>query len=123
MIYFYLVSNYKKLLLAQLGRLDQKEVTVMKKYEIMYIIRPNIEEEAKKTVIERFNTILSDNGAETVEAKEWGKRRLAYEINDFRDGYYVLVKTESNAAAIQEFDRLAKISEDIIRHMATKVEA
>ena len=106
-----------------MGRLDQKEVTVMRKYEIMYIIRPNIEEEAKKALVERFNTILSENGAETVEAKEWGKRRLAYEINDFRDGYYVLVKTESEAAAIQEFDRLAKISEDIIRHMATRVEA
>ena len=56
----------------------------------------------------------------SVEAKEWGKRRLAYEINDFRDGYYVLVKTESEATAIQEFDRLAKISEDIIRHMVIK---
>lgn len=95
----------------------------MRKYEIMYIIRPNIEEEAKKALVERFNTILTENGAETAEAKEWGKRRLAYEINDFRDGYYVLVKTEAEAAAIQEFDRLAKISEDIIRHMATKVEA
>ena len=95
----------------------------MRKYEIMYIIRPNIEEDAKKALVERFNTILSENGAETVDTKEWGKRRLAYEINDFRDGYYVLVKTESDSAAIQEFDRLAKISEDIIRHMATRVEA
>jgi small subunit ribosomal protein S6 len=95
----------------------------MRKYEIMYIIRPNIEEEAKKALVERFNTILTDNGAETADSKEWGKRRLAYEINDFRDGYYVLVKTTSEATAIQEFDRLAKISEDIIRHMATKVEA
>ncbi|WP_110928052.1 30S ribosomal protein S6 [Bacillus massiliglaciei] len=95
----------------------------MKKYEIMYIIRPNIEEEAKKALVERFNTILTDNGAESLEAKEWGKRRLAYEINDFRDGYYMLLKVESEAAAIQEFDRLAKINEDIIRHMATKIEA
>lgn len=104
-----------------MGRLDQKEVTVMRKYEIMYIIRPNIEEEAKKALVERFNTILSDNGAE-VEAKEWGKRRLAYEINDFRDGYYMLLKVNAESAAILEFDRLAKISEDIIRHMATREE-
>jgi small subunit ribosomal protein S6 len=94
----------------------------MRKYEIMYIIRPNIEEEAKKALVERFNTILTDNGAELTEAKEWGKRRLAYEINDFRDGYYMLLKVNAEAAAIQEFDRLAKISEDIIRHMATKEE-
>lgn len=110
------------MLLAQLGRLDQKEVNVMRAYEIMYIIRPNIEDEAKKALVERFNTILTDNGAELTEAKEWGKRRLAYEINDFRDGYYQLVKVNSDAAAVEEFSRLAKISEDIIRHMVTKDE-
>ena len=49
----------------------------MRKYEIMYIIRPNIEEEAKKALIERFDGILTDNGAEVVESKEWGKRRLS----------------------------------------------
>ncbi|MGG7621789.1 30S ribosomal protein S6 [Robertmurraya sp. GLU-23] len=94
----------------------------MRAYEIMYIIRPNIEDEAKKALVERFNTILTDNGAELTESKEWGKRRLAYEINDFRDGYYQLVKVNSNAAAVEEFSRLAKISEDIIRHMVTKDE-
>ena len=95
----------------------------MRKYEIMYIIRPNIEDEAKKALVERFNGILADNGAEVMETKDWGKRRLAYEINDFRDGYYMLVQVQAEAAAVQEFDRLAKISEDIIRHMVTKVEA
>jgi small subunit ribosomal protein S6 len=94
----------------------------MRKYEIMYIIRPNIEDEAKKALVERFNGILTDNGAEVNETKEWGKRRLAYEINDFRDGYYMLVKVSSAAAAVQEFDRLAKISEDIIRHLVIKEE-
>jgi small subunit ribosomal protein S6 len=105
------------------GRLDQKEVTVMKKYEIMYIIRPNIEDESKKALVERFNTILTDNGAELTESKDWGKRRLAYEINDFRDGYYQIAKTTSSADAVQEFSRLAKISEDIIRHLVIKEEA
>ncbi len=94
----------------------------MKKYEVMYIIRPNIEDEAKKALVERFNNVLSDNGAELNESKEWGKRRLAYEINDFRDGYYMLLKVNSEAAAVQEFDRLAKISEDIIRHIVIKKE-
>ncbi|MRX73399.1 30S ribosomal protein S6 [Bacillus lacus] len=96
----------------------------MRQYEIMYIIRPNIEDEAKKALVERFNSILTDNGAELNEAKEWGKRRLAYEINDFRDGYYMLLNASAeNADAVNEFDRLAKISEDIIRHMVTKKEA
>ena len=95
----------------------------MRKYEIMYIIRPNIEDEAKKALVERFNSILTDNGAELVETKDWGKRRLAYEINDFRDGFYTILKVQAEAAAVQEFDRLAKISEDIIRHMVIKEEA
>jgi small subunit ribosomal protein S6 len=113
------VSN-EQLLLAHLGRVDQKEVKVMKKYEVMYIIRPNIEDEAKKALVERFNTILTDNGAEIGEAKDWGKRRLAYEINDFRDGYYQLVNVAAEPAAVEEFSRLAKISEDIIRHIVIK---
>ncbi|MGM0877079.1 MAG: 30S ribosomal protein S6 [Bacillota bacterium] len=94
----------------------------MKKYEIMYIIRPNIEDEARKALIERFNNVLSENGAELTEAKEWGKRRLAYEINDFRDGYYMLLQVNAAAEAVQEFDRLAKISEDMIRHIVLKKE-
>jgi small subunit ribosomal protein S6 len=95
----------------------------MRKYEIMYIIRPSIEDEAKKALVERFNGVLTDNGAEIANVKEWGKRRLAYEINDFRDGFYMILNVMSNAEAINEFDRLSKINEDIIRHMITKVEA
>ncbi|MCM3574892.1 MULTISPECIES: 30S ribosomal protein S6 [Mesobacillus] len=94
----------------------------MRKYEVMYIIRPNIEEEAKKALTERFSAILTENGAEISEAKEWGKRRLAYEINDFRDGYYQLVKVNATPAAVEEFSRLAKINEDILRHIVIKEE-
>jgi small subunit ribosomal protein S6 len=104
------------------GPLDQKEVKVMRKYEIMYIIRPNIEDEAKKALVERFNGILTDNGAEVTETKDWGKRRLAYEINDFRDGYYQILQVNAGPVAVDEFSRLAKISEDIIRHMVIKDE-
>ncbi|MBP3039997.1 30S ribosomal protein S6 [Bacillaceae bacterium Marseille-Q3522] len=89
----------------------------MKKYEIMYIIRPNIEEEAKKALVERFDSILTDNGAEIIDSKEWGKRRFAYEINDFRDGYYQLINVNAEPAAVNEFSRLAKINEDILRQM------
>ncbi|AEB26265.1 30S ribosomal protein S6 [Bacillus sp. L381] len=94
----------------------------MKKYEVMYIIRPNIDEESKKAVIERFNNVLTSNGAEITGTKDWGKRRLAYEINDFRDGFYQILNVQSDAAAVSEFDRLAKISDDIIRHIVVKEE-
>ncbi|WP_243292729.1 30S ribosomal protein S6 [Bacillus sp. FJAT-47783] len=94
----------------------------MRKYEIMYIIRPNIEEEAKKALVERFNGILTENGAEITEVKEWGKRRLAYEINDFREGFYMILNVTSNNEAIDEFSRLARINEDILRHLVIKEE-
>lgn len=94
----------------------------MRKYEVMYIIRPNIDDESKKAVIERFSNVLTSNGAEITGTKDWGKRRLAYEINDFRDGFYQIVNVQSDAAAVQEFDRLAKISDDIIRHIVVKEE-
>ncbi len=92
-------------------------------YEIMYIIRPNIDEEAKIILINRFDAILKDNGAEVAESKDWEKRRLAYEIKDYREGIYHIVKVSSNDSnAINEFDRLAKINDDILRHMIVKEE-
>ncbi|MBN6206512.1 30S ribosomal protein S6 [Ralstonia pickettii] len=94
----------------------------MKKYEIMYIIRPDMEEEAQKSLIERFNNILTDNGAEIAKVDEKGKKRLAYEINDYRDGYYVVINFSSGEEAVNEFNRLAKFSDDIIRHMAIRDE-
>lgn len=94
----------------------------MRKYEIMYIIRPNMEEEAQKALIERFNNVLTEQGAEITKFTEMGKRRLAYEINDFHEGYYVLINLVAQPAAVQEFDRLAKISDDIIRFMTIKDE-
>lgn len=92
-------------------------------YEVMYIIRPNIDEEAKAVLVDRFDAILKDNGAEILESKDWEKRRLAYEIKDFREGIYHIIKVSStNADGINEFDRLAKINDDIIRHMIIKEE-
>ncbi|MEK6190509.1 MAG: 30S ribosomal protein S6 [Carnobacterium alterfunditum] len=93
------------------------------KYEILYIIRPNIDEAEKTALVERFDTILKDNGAEITESKDWSKRRFAYEIKDFHEGIYHIVKlTANDAAAINEFDRLSKISPDILRHMTTREE-
>ena len=94
----------------------------MRKYEIMYIIRPTVEDEAKKALIERFDEVFTSNGAENIESKEWGKRRLAYEIDDLREGFYQLIKLNAETIAIDEFTRLANINEEIIRHMIVRIE-
>jgi small subunit ribosomal protein S6 len=97
----------------------------MTNYEILYIIRPNIDEDAKTALVERFDSILKDQGAEITESKDWEKRRLAYEIGGFREGIYhiVNVSAPSSTEALNEFDRLAKINDDILRHMIVKLEA
>lgn len=92
----------------------------MRKYEIMYIIRPDIEEEAQTQLIERLNNVLTDNGAEIEKVEEMGKRRFAYEINKYRDGYYVLINFAAPQEAIDEFDRQAKFSEDVLRHLIVR---
>ena len=94
----------------------------MRKYEIMYIVRPNLEEEGRKAVIANFQNMFTNMGAEIVETKEGGMRDLAYAIEDFTKGYYVVMTVNSSIEAKNEFDRLAGISEDVIRYIAIKEE-
>lgn len=95
----------------------------MRKYEIMFIVRPDLEEASIKKVAEDMKKVLSSKNAKVVDVKEMGQRELAYEMNKYKTGYYFLftIETESDEAT-REFDRLALISEDIIRHLIVKVE-
>lgn len=96
----------------------------MRNYEIMFIVRPTLSEEEIKKVAASFEKVLKDNGAKEINVKEIGQRELAYEINDFKSGYYYLVNLQaSDDKAIKEFDRLALISKDIVRHLITTIEA
>ena len=70
----------------------------------------------------RFCTILVDNGAKVLSSKEMGQKELAYEIKKHKSGYYFLINVESAVEAINEFDRLALISEEVIRHLIVKLD-
>lgn len=95
----------------------------MRNYEIMFIVRPTLGEEDIKKVAKNFEGILTNNGAKVVNVKEMGQRELAYEIKKFKSGYYYVFTVEANDdKAIKEFDRLALISQDIVRHLITKLE-
>ena len=95
----------------------------MKNYEIMFIVRPTLSEDETKKVVENFGKILTDNGAKITDKKDMGQRELAYEIKNFKSGYYFVYEIEANDdKAIKEFDRLAFISNDIVRHLITKIE-
>ena len=95
----------------------------MRKYEIMFIVRPTLSEEESKTVIKKFAEVLTTNGAKITDEKDLGQRELAYEINNFKTGFYYLINLEaSDDAAINEFDRQAKNTQDIVRNLITRIE-
>ena len=95
----------------------------MKNYEIMFIVKPTLSEDETKKVISNFTKVLTDNGAKVVGTQDMGQRTLAYEIKKFKSGYYYVITVEAaDSKAIDEFDRLALISGDIIRHLITKIE-
>lgn len=91
----------------------------MKKYEIMYVLMSQLTDENRAAEIAKLHGILESNGAKIGEVKEWGLRDLAYEIKKQIKGYYVVTKVEAEPKAIAEFDRLAKINVNVIRHLVT----
>ena len=95
----------------------------MRKYEIMFIVRPDLEEANIKSVAESMKELLVGQKATIIEEKSMGQRELAYEINKFKTGYYFLFVIETeNSDAIKEFDRVALINENVIRHLIVKAE-
>ena len=89
----------------------------MNKYENLYVITPELEEEAIKAIIEKFSGIITANGGEIESVDEWGKRRLAYPINDLMEGYYVLMTFTAAAAIPAELDRIFRITDGVMRSM------
>lgn len=89
----------------------------MKKYEIMFILRSNLEAEAVKAEIENAKNIITSNGSKVTNVNEWGFRELAYEIAGNKKGYYVVMNVEATKEAVNEFNRIAGYSETIIRHI------
>ena len=93
----------------------------MNKYEIMFILKSN-DEEAIKNQVSEFKAIITDMKGEIVNEKEMGNRKLAYPINKELNGYYYVINVNANNDAIAEFDRKARISENVIRHLVIRLD-
>lgn len=100
----------------------REEVSWVRNYEAMYILKPGMEEEAINTAVARFEDVVKNGGGEITKTDHWGKRRLAYEVNDITEGYYVLMTFTSPTGAAQELERILKIQDDIVRHLVIKKE-
>ncbi len=91
----------------------------MNKYETIMIINANLDEAATKATIDKFITLIGENG--TVEStEEWGKKKLAYPIQKQSEGYYTLVNFTSNPEFIDELERIYNITDEVIKHIVIK---
>ncbi len=94
----------------------------MNKYEIMFIVKSDMEEAEINKTAESLKKVLTSKKANIIEEKSMGQKELAYEINKFKTGYYFLFVVEASAEAIEEFNRVVGINECILRHLVVKKE-
>jgi small subunit ribosomal protein S6 len=97
----------------------------MKKYfyELTYIINPVLEEDQFKEAVDKVNKFIEDNDGEVVETDEWGVRKLAYEMDGKRNGYFVNLYFEAPASAIEVIERNMRISDEIMRYLTLKYDS
>jgi len=95
----------------------------MNKYEIMFIVRPEIDEKTRDASVKTLEKALKSNKATIISNKEMGQKELAYEIKKCKSGYYYLYDIEAkDDKAVNEFSRLARIDENILRHLVLNIE-
>ena len=94
----------------------------MNNYETLFVIDPDLDEEATKATIQKFCDIITNNGGNIEKTDEWGKKKLAYPINFKNDGYYVLTTFKAEPSLPAELERNYKIAENIMRYIVVRLE-
>ena len=91
-------------------------------YELMYIVRPELDDDAVQQEIEKVSQLIQTNGGQVKKVTPWGKRRLAYTVKDQREGHYVVAEFELDRGRVQEVERVLKISDTVFRHLLVRQE-
>ena len=94
----------------------------MRRYELMLVLRPDVADDRAQAVIDRTTRQISADGGQIVKVAPWGRRRLAYQIDRYREGSYHIILFESPGEAIVEMERSLLITEEVLRHLVTRVE-
>ena len=97
-----------------------EEVKELAQYELMYILRPDLGDEALATATERVHHTVETAGGAIAKTDKWGRRKLAYEIDDYSEGLYVVVNFEGDGMISNEITRLLHINEDVIRSIVIR---
>ena len=95
---------------------------MLNKYESIYIVKPTLEADAIKALVEKFNTLIETEGGKVSEVQEWGLRKLAYPINKIEQGYYILTNFEANPEFITELERVYKITDSVMKFITVRKE-
>jgi small subunit ribosomal protein S6 len=94
----------------------------VRRYELMLVLRPDAPEDRIQAVLERTTRQITDAGGQIVKAAPWGRRRLAYQIDRYRDGSYHILHFDAPPEAIGDLERTLLITEDVLRHLVVRVE-
>lgn len=96
---------------------------MLRNYETMYIVKPQLEEDAIDAAVKRFDDQVVKTGGVVEKIEKKGRKRLAYEVKDHRDGFYVLMNFQLEPNQITELDRAFKLSDEVLRHIIIRNEA
>lgn len=94
----------------------------MNRYEMVLVLKPNLEEEERKSVLDRLTAAINEQGT-VGEIDDWGLRKLAYEINYIKEGYYLVLNYEAEPTVVAEVERRARIMDTVMRYLTVKKEA
>jgi len=89
-------------------------------YELMYIVKPELDDQAVQQEIEKVGQLIQTNGGQVKKVTPWGKRRLAYTVKDQREGHYVVEEFDLDQEKVQEVERVLKISDTVFRHLLVR---
>ncbi len=92
----------------------------MPQYELVFVVRPELEEEPLAALVNKVSQTISDLQGQVQQIEPWGKRRLAYPIKRYREGFYYLMLVELPASAVRSLDRTLRFTEDVIRHLIVR---
>ena len=102
---------------------DEKEVRQMNKYELAVVVSAKLEDEERAAVIEKVKNYITRFNGTVTNVDEWGKKRLAYEIQKMREAYYYFIQFEGDSECPNEVERHVRIMESVIRYLCVKQEA
>lgn len=92
-------------------------------YETTFVLKPDLEDEEKQTILQRVKDAISEHEGEVTEVDAWGKKQLAYEIKDYRSGDYTILEFNAQTTVVNELERIFKIMDGVLRYLVVRNDA